>query len=401
MLKEVDRRFGEIEGHTALDKDELTRLLSFCLTSGYFQFEGDSYIQLEGVAMGSPISPIVADIVMQRALESIMSNSPLRIIFIKKYVDDLLVAIHVDDVQHVLEKFNDFHPRIQFTLEEEVENKLPYLDMLLHRSPDGLIKSVWYSKPCSSQRMLNYHSVHPINMLLNMAKNFTNRVRNLTTKDDENPDEVIKKVLRKNAFPEHIIRSLLRPEQGHREAGGTNVEGARLDEATEFHSMIYVRGLSERWKNVINKAPGNRKIAFKPAEIVRKHFTRVKDPIPMEYKSDVIYDIPCGGCDLHYIGTTGQHLRNRLQQHRRDCRPPIINEQASALCAHTSNTGHKFKFDDTKIIDTHKHYSKRLFLEMLHINKNITGVVNRRQDIEKLSAVYAALIGSNDVTARD
>ncbi|XP_055714989.1 uncharacterized protein LOC129809198 [Phlebotomus papatasi] len=328
-LQEVDRRFHEIEDHTTLEKEELARLVSFCLTSGYFLYKGGSYVQLDGVAMGSPISPIVADIVMQRALECILNSSSLRISFIKKYVDDLLVAIHSEDVQNVLEVFNGFHPKIKFTLEEEVENKLPYLDMVLHRNQDGSIKTVWYSKPCSSQRMLNYHSLHPINMLLNVARNFRNRVRKLTSKEDENPDEIIRRVLRRNAYPEHIIRSLLRPERQHRRAGGTD-EGERQDEPAEFHSMVYVKGLSERLRNIIKKS-GNKKTAFKPAKRVKSFFTKVKDPIPQEQKSDVVYEIPCGGCELRYIGTTGQHLKNRIQQHRRDCRPPISNEQPHGL----------------------------------------------------------------------
>ena len=40
-------------------------LLNLCLTSTYFQYNGKHYKQLHGTAIGSPVSVVVAEIVMQ------------------------------------------------------------------------------------------------------------------------------------------------------------------------------------------------------------------------------------------------------------------------------------------------------------------------------------------------
>ena len=45
-------------------------LLNFCLTSTYFQYNGKHYKQLHSTAMGSPVSVVVAEIVMQNIEES-------------------------------------------------------------------------------------------------------------------------------------------------------------------------------------------------------------------------------------------------------------------------------------------------------------------------------------------
>ena len=54
-------------------------LLGFCLHNTYFSFQNKFYEQVEGVAMGSPISPIVANLYMEcfegRALRS-AANPP-------------------------------------------------------------------------------------------------------------------------------------------------------------------------------------------------------------------------------------------------------------------------------------------------------------------------------------
>ena len=59
---------------TSMNTRHIIRLLEFCLRSTYFVFQGQYYEQTEGAAMGSPLSPIVANIYMEhfetRALET-------------------------------------------------------------------------------------------------------------------------------------------------------------------------------------------------------------------------------------------------------------------------------------------------------------------------------------------
>ena len=48
-----------------MDVDTIIRLLKFCLTTTVFQYRGTHYQQLDGLAMGSPVSPVIADIFME------------------------------------------------------------------------------------------------------------------------------------------------------------------------------------------------------------------------------------------------------------------------------------------------------------------------------------------------
>ena len=50
-------------------------LLNLCLTStAYFQYNGKHYKQLHGTAMGSPVSVVVAQIVMQNIEEQALAT---------------------------------------------------------------------------------------------------------------------------------------------------------------------------------------------------------------------------------------------------------------------------------------------------------------------------------------
>ena len=48
-----------------LPKDDIMDLLKLCLTCSFFQYNGKHYKQPHGTAMGSPVTGVVAEIVMQ------------------------------------------------------------------------------------------------------------------------------------------------------------------------------------------------------------------------------------------------------------------------------------------------------------------------------------------------
>ncbi len=89
--------------------------------------------------------------------------------------------------------------------------------------------------------------------------------------------------------------------------------------------------------------------------------------------SNIIYSVPCGGCDKSYIGQTGQYLKKRLYQHQYDIKKEI---PLCALAQHVHESRHEFNFEGTKILDKENNYNKRLLKEMLFITKHKT--VNKK-----------------------
>ena len=75
-----------------LQKDQLTQLLRMASMDQLFQFDGQLYEQCEGVAMGSPLGPFLANVFMCH-LEDRLSDNDLIPSFYKRYVDDTLAIM--------------------------------------------------------------------------------------------------------------------------------------------------------------------------------------------------------------------------------------------------------------------------------------------------------------------
>ena len=89
----VNNKWHILKNFTTLPKHEFQKALNFTLTTNFFQFKDKFYKQLDGVAMGSPISSVIAQLVMEHAEKCIIDNLTFDILFYKRYVDDCLLAI--------------------------------------------------------------------------------------------------------------------------------------------------------------------------------------------------------------------------------------------------------------------------------------------------------------------
>ena len=59
-----------------MEVENIILLLEFCLKNTYFSFQGQFYEQVEGAAMGSPVSPIVANLYMEYLEQKALSTAP-------------------------------------------------------------------------------------------------------------------------------------------------------------------------------------------------------------------------------------------------------------------------------------------------------------------------------------
>ena len=76
--------------NTNIPKTEVKELLQLCTKNVYFTFNGEIYIQIDGVAMGSPLGPVLANIFMVELEKIIIPKLEKEVKLWRRFVDDTI-----------------------------------------------------------------------------------------------------------------------------------------------------------------------------------------------------------------------------------------------------------------------------------------------------------------------
>jgi len=109
--------------------------------------------------MGSPLSPIIADLFLQKLENDVLNSLQIKPIFYLRFVDDIAHSTPHASLNDLQLKFNSYHPRLKFTLEIG-GNSLNFLHLTMIKKECHLTFD-WFHKPTFSGRFLNYFSQHP------------------------------------------------------------------------------------------------------------------------------------------------------------------------------------------------------------------------------------------------
>ena len=97
----------------------LKKLLEFATKKSHFIFDGQYYDQIDGVALGSPLGPVLANIFMCHFEEKwLMNSSRFHPTLWYRYVDDTFSMFDSKDTANEFLKYlNSRHISIKFTIE--------------------------------------------------------------------------------------------------------------------------------------------------------------------------------------------------------------------------------------------------------------------------------------------
>ncbi|CAH3033914.1 unnamed protein product [Porites lobata] len=114
-------------------------------------------MKIDGVAMGSPLGPLMANVFMCH-LEEKLTRGGLMPQLYKRYVDDTLARMpSVDAAAEFLSTLNGLHPSLTFTMELPVDNKIPFIGIEIVKNGTKLETQV-YRKPTNTGLLLHFQS---------------------------------------------------------------------------------------------------------------------------------------------------------------------------------------------------------------------------------------------------
>ena len=92
---------------TTLTPAQIADLLKFVSRSTYFQYNGSIYEQLEGAAMESPVSAVIANLHMESFEQQAITTSAHKPRIWKRYFDDTFTILYRGNVDSFLQHLSN------------------------------------------------------------------------------------------------------------------------------------------------------------------------------------------------------------------------------------------------------------------------------------------------------
>ena len=343
---------------------QITSLLEFCLTHTYFLFQGKYYQQAQGAAMGSPISPLIANIFMEEFEVKPSSPSPTPSLWLR-FVDDIFVINKAEHSQDLLQHINNQDPHIQFTVEPTQQGSLPFLDTLVTIQPDNTLSTSVYRKPTHTDQYLHWDSNHHITVKQSVFNTLAHRAKTVSSTQDLLDKELshIKTALHHCQFPAWALNQWEHKFNHPNQASSTNNTTTNNNPANNnnYKTTIvvpYIPNTADKFKKLCKRR--GIQVHFKGTNTLRTTLGNPKDKDPKVNQTGIIYQYQCPhiNCSSSYIGESGRSLGERVKEHLK---------APSPIHLHSATSGHPLDPNQFNIVHKKVNSQSRTIKEAMFI----------------------------------
>jgi len=255
---------------------DTARLAKFCLRSTFFSFQGEFYEQTIGVAMGSPLSPIVANLYMEKFEKEALNSYPLKPSLWKRYVDDTnVIWPHgKNELKSFFEHLNNRLADIKFTMELEENGSIPFLDVLITRKEDGTLGHRVFRKKTNTESYLHVDSHRHPSQKIGFINTLAIRASRISDTDhlQEEKDHLKEVFLNIGYEPKAIKKALDKANSGHSYNHATSKDLID-DHNTQTQTcgtrayLPYIQGVIDKISRILKRS--NITTSFKPLETIK------------------------------------------------------------------------------------------------------------------------------------
>jgi hypothetical protein len=306
-----------------LTRDDFEQLLTIATTESLILFNDNYYQQIDGVAMGSPLGPTLANVFLCYHEQQWLDNCPAgyKPSYYKRFVDDICILLpNAECLDSFKNYMNQQHSNMNFTSEVESNDSLPFLDVFVTRQQSSFITSV-YRKPTFSGVYTHFDSYLPTVYKDSLVSTLLYRAYRICTNWEQIHVEItrIKQLMCRNVYPEQYIDKLVsaflnrmcNPSKDSQCSEGRNPVLIVLP-----YLGNYTKRLEKSIKQTLrqNMPSLHYRFIYRASTRLSTIFS-FKDRIPQYLSSGIVYKFTCSGCNSTYIGETIRHAKRRFHEH--------------------------------------------------------------------------------------
>ncbi len=343
-----------------LSRKQFKSLLELAVKESAFLFDDTLYKQVDGVAMGSPLGPTLANIFLCFHENKWLNDCPPRFkpLLFRRYVDDCFIVFRSPShTQEFLDYLNNKHKNIEFTIETEENASLSFLDVTIYRQ-DGSFNTTVFRKSTFTGLGINFFSFVPDLFKINAIKTLIHRAFTHCSSWQFFHVEInkLRSFFKDNLFPTDLFDKCVKEflhVKFRTEKIVCNVRKEVRYVSLPFygHSSFTIR--KQLGKFLSTAYPQcNFRFIFTNNNTIGSYF-RHKHKLPDSLCSSIVYEYNCFGCTAKYIGCSSRNLRTRILEHRgRSFRTgmPISKPNYSEIREHALDEGHQFNQENFKIL---------------------------------------------------
>ena len=389
IIKQLLEQDQELQQRTSLAIENILSLLEFCITSTCFSFQGKYYEQLDGAAMGSPLSPIVGNLYMESFEVEAIRSAPHPPYLWKRFVDDTFTILQSSQ-RWFPGTPDSVDQHIQFTAEDwRRDGAMPFLDILVTPVRDGSLSTSVYRKPTHTDLHLQWDSHHTLTSKYSVIGTLQHRAQTICSNPQllQKEEQHLKNALMNCKYPTWALNRI---QMKTKKQDSKQVTANRTSTNNQKKSYIvvpYYSGLSESIKNIGGKF--GVQVYFKGGTTIKNLLMTPKDKDPIQKQSGVIYRYQCDrvNCDEVYIEESSRTFGERFKEHLK--RPSPIYD-------HSNITGHNVTLNNFNIVGREDLNQMRTIKEALYIRVNDPSL-NRNVGKYNLLHVWEVLFNTSEL----
>ena len=232
--------------------------------------------------MGSPISPIVANLYMESFKMRALQSSPHTPSVWKRFVDDTFVIMKKAHKEEFLTHLNSVDSNIQLTTEEpRPDRSLTFLDILITPDKDGRLDTTVYRKPIHTDQYLQWDSHHTIHSKYSVVGTLHHRARTICSNNQllqQEEDHLSEALMNCNYLIWALNRVKIKmnnPAQKKKNKSSTQQNNT----PKPYITVPYYKGLSESVKKKCSNY--GVQVYFKGGTTIKNCLVAPKDKDPM------------------------------------------------------------------------------------------------------------------------
>nr|VZI04030.1 unnamed protein product [Spirometra erinaceieuropaei] len=223
-------------------------------------------------------------------------------------------------------------------MEAERNSELPFLDVLVHRKPNGHLKTTVYREAANTRQILSYHRKHPLSHKRSCVRTLYKGADTHCSESDDKSSGLryLQRLFMANGYARNFIERKRQPVPNRSPV---------TERSQVWRALPYIDGVSEAVSRLLR--PMGIGIAHRPESTIRHLVMRPKTPLPPGEITNVIYRIQCSSNEMNYIGETVKRLQTRVGEHMRAVRRV---DPLSLVAEHCANSGQTLAFQGAEIL---------------------------------------------------